>query len=103
MVDLRASLADEQAALSAAHEEMSEGDALLIPPGVTHGFWALEPVSLLYLVSTEFDGSDEHGFAWDDPLAAIEWPAGVPVLSARDAGAPSLSDVVAGLRERANG
>ncbi|CAN5819865.1 hypothetical protein BH24CHL5_BH24CHL5_07620 [soil metagenome] len=36
-------------------------------------------------------------------LAAIEWPAGVPVLSARDAGAPSLSDVVAGLRERANG
>ena len=38
-----------------------------IPAGVAHGFLALEPLELLYLVTNEYDGSDELGFAWDDP------------------------------------
>ena len=45
-----------------------------IPAGVAHGFLALEPLELLYLVTNEFDGSDELGFAWDDPAVAVPWP-----------------------------
>ena len=37
-----------------------------IPTGVAHGFLALEPLDLIYLVTNEYDGTDELGFAWDD-------------------------------------
>ena len=70
------------------------GDALSIPAGVAHGFYARDAVTLLYLVTREFDGSDELGFAWDDPDAAVPWPAGQPVLSPRDASAPPLAQVL---------
>lgn len=75
-----------------------------IPAGVAHGFLALEPLELVYLVTNEFDGSDELGFAWDDPLAAVSWPAvpgtpdGLPILSDRDRSNPSLAELVARLR-----
>ena len=42
----------------------------MIPAGVAHGFLALEPLELLYLVTNLYDGSDELGFAWDDPAVA---------------------------------
>jgi dTDP-4-dehydrorhamnose 3,5-epimerase len=71
-----------------------------IPEGVAHGFLALEPLDLIYLVTNEYDGSDELGFAWDDPLAAVPWPAldGRPILSDRDRSNPLLADLVATLR-----
>ena len=43
----------------------------MIPTGVAHGFLALEPLELLYLVTNEYDGTDELGFAWDDPTAGV--------------------------------
>jgi dTDP-4-dehydrorhamnose 3,5-epimerase len=75
-----------------------------IPIGVAHGFLALEPLQLLYLVTNGYDGSDELGFAWDDPLAAVPWPAvdgtpdGRPVLSGRDQSNPPLTELVDRLR-----
>ncbi len=75
-----------------------------IPAGVAHGFLALEPLQLVYLVTNEFDGTDELGFAWDDPLAAVPWPAvagtpdGRPILSDRDRSNPPLAELVARLR-----
>jgi dTDP-4-dehydrorhamnose 3,5-epimerase len=80
-------------------------DWVSIPAGVAHGFLAIEPVRLLYLVTNEYDGSDELGFAWDDPLAAVPWPAvgetadGRPILSDRDRTNPPLSDLVVRLRD----
>lgn len=79
---------------------------VVIPTGVAHGFLALEPLAMLYLVTNEFDGSDELGFAWDDPLAAVPWPSatdlatadGRPILSDRDRTNPSLLDLVRSLR-----
>jgi dTDP-4-dehydrorhamnose 3,5-epimerase len=76
-----------------------------IPAGVAHGFLALEPLDLIYLVTNEFDGSDELGFAWDDPVAAVPWPPvpgtpdGRPILSDRDRTNPPLVDLVARLRD----
>ena len=75
--------------------ELTPGDALFIPRLVAHGFWALEDTALMYLVTNEFDGTDEHGFAWDDPLASISWPDGQPILSERDEANPTLAELVA--------
>ncbi|HYI22075.1 MAG TPA: dTDP-4-dehydrorhamnose 3,5-epimerase family protein [Candidatus Limnocylindrales bacterium] len=80
--------------------ELTSGDTVVIPTGVAHGFLALEPVRLLYLVTNEYDGTDEHGFAWSDPLAALGWPTDEPTLSERDAAAPSLTEALRSMRER---
>ena len=51
--------------------ELAADRSVTIPPGVAHGFLALEQLELVYLVSNEFDGTDELGFAWDDPAVAF--------------------------------
>ena len=79
-------------------------DSVTIPVGVAHGFLAIEPLELLYLVTNEFDGSDELGFAWDDPAVGVPWPSvtgtadGRPILSDRDRSNPPLAELVARLR-----
>jgi dTDP-4-dehydrorhamnose 3,5-epimerase len=79
-------------------------DWVVIPTGVAHGFLALEPLDLVYLVTNEFDGSDELGFAWDDPSVGVPWPAvpgtpdGRPILSDRDRSNPPLAELVERLR-----
>ncbi len=61
---------------------------------------------MLYLVTNPYDGSDELGFAWDDPTAAVRWPAvdgtrdGRPIVSERDRTAPALADLVVRLRDK---
>jgi dTDP-4-dehydrorhamnose 3,5-epimerase len=70
--------------------------ALSIPPGVAHGFCAVTDVVLQYMVTAYHDGTDEYGFAWDDPQAAIRWPVEQPILSERDRSNPPLSEVLAG-------
>jgi len=77
--------------------ELGAAGAVFIPELVAHGFLAIAELALVYLVSNEYDGTDELGFAWDDPLAAISWPAREPVLSGRDRSNPSLRDAIAAL------
>jgi len=103
LVDTRPMLAGDPAPVVETRG-LAADDWVQIPSGVAHGFLALEPVELVYLVTTEYDGSDEHGFAWDDPLAAVPWPLpaptpdGRPILSARDRANPSLTELIARLR-----
>jgi dTDP-4-dehydrorhamnose 3,5-epimerase len=84
--------------------ELGTDESVTIPVGVAHGFLALEGLELLYLVTNEFDGTDELGFAWDDPAIGVPWPRvpgtadGRPILSARDRSNPSLAELVARLR-----
>ena len=84
--------------------ELAADEWVIIPVGVAHGFLALEPLELLYLVTNEYDGSDELGFAWDDPAVNVPWPAlsmtpdGRPVLSDRDRSNPPLAELVERLR-----
>jgi dTDP-4-dehydrorhamnose 3,5-epimerase len=83
--------------------ELIADEWIVIPAGVAHGFLALEPLELLYLVTNEYDGSDELGFAWDDPAVGVQWPRvvgtpdGRPILSDRDRSNPSLAELVARL------
>lgn len=63
---------------------------IYIPPRVAHGFLALTDLDLVYLVTHEYDASDEHGVAWDDPSLAIPWAIEDPILSERDRSNPRL-------------
>jgi len=105
LVDVRPVLADVTARAAVETRELGIGETVTIPTGVAHGFLALEPLSLLYLVTNEYDGSDELGFAWDDPAVAVPWPAvpgtpdGRPILSDRDRSNPTLRELVVRLRE----
>lgn len=76
---------------------LEPGDALYIPRLVAHGFWAPEDMALVYLVSNEYDSSDELGFAWNDPAAGIDWPDRQPTLSDRDLQNPPLAEELARL------
>jgi dTDP-4-dehydrorhamnose 3,5-epimerase len=84
--------------------EIAADATLTIPAGVAHGFLALEPLQLAYFVTAEYDATDELGFAWDDPLVAVPWPAapgtadGRPILSGRDRANSSLAALVQSLR-----
>jgi dTDP-4-dehydrorhamnose 3,5-epimerase len=94
--DLRAAIAGGQPRSQIL--ELEVGDALYIPQRVAHGFLALTDMTLLYLVSSEYDGTDEHGFAWNDPTAGIDWPDSPAVVSARDQSNLLLAEVLARLR-----
>ena len=104
LVDVRP-VVDGTGAAVVETRELVADEWVVIPTGVAHGFLALEPLELVYLVTNEFDGSDELGFAWDDPAVAVPWPTipatpdGRPILSDRDRSNPTLADLVASLRD----
>jgi len=66
-----------------------------IPPGVAHGFYALTPVVMTYLVDQEFDGSDEFGVRFDDTTLNIPWPEGERIVSDRDRQNPAFTEIAA--------
>lgn len=98
LVDLRDAL-DGRGGPHTLTLELGPDQAVYIPRLVAHGFLALSDLELVYLVTNEFDASDELGFRWDDPSAALPWPASAPILSDRDGAAPDLESVLAHLRQ----
>ena len=105
LVDARPLVDGRREPPSVQTREFAAGDWVVIPPGVAHGFLALEPVQLMYQVTNEYDGTDEYGFAWDDPAVAVPWPRapgtadGRPITSDRDRTNPPLAELVARLRK----
>ena len=105
LVDVRPVVDGRSEQPSVETRELGAGDCVVIPPGVAHGFLALEPVQLMYQVTNEYDGTDEYGFAWDDAAVAVPWPRapgtadGRPITSDRDRTNPPLADLVRRLRE----
>ncbi|MET9321084.1 dTDP-4-dehydrorhamnose 3,5-epimerase [Streptomyces sp. NPDC003038] len=70
--------------------------AVYLSEGLGHGFCALtDDATLSYLCSETYNPTGEHSVHPLDPGLAIDWPADVPLLSARDEAAPSLEDAVA--------
>ena len=66
---------------------------IYVPIGVAHGFVALSEAILTYLVDNYYDGTDEHGVAWNDPDIKLPWGITNPRLSPRDAQNPFLRDI----------
>ncbi|WP_369275214.1 dTDP-4-dehydrorhamnose 3,5-epimerase [Streptomyces sp. R11] len=68
--------------------------ALFLAEGLGHAFMALtDDATVVYLCSTGYAPEREHGVHPLDPDLAIAWPEDIPpVLSPKDAQAPSLSE-----------
>jgi len=65
------------------------GVALLIGPGMAHGFLTLEDATdVLYQIDRIFEPGHGQGARWDDPAFGIAWPAVPRVISERDATYP---------------
>ena len=102
LVDVRPAVSGPGPAVVETRELAADG-TVTIPTGVAHGFLAIEPLELIYLVTNEYDGTDELGFAWDDPAVGVPWPDcptpdGRPILSERDQTNPTLEALLSRLR-----
>lgn len=71
------------------------GKQLLIPAGFLHGFVTREPNTEIIYKCTDYYAPDCDGAVhWDDPDLAVDWGlSGDPVLSDKDAQAPSLAQI----------
>ncbi|RFU40654.1 dTDP-4-keto-6-deoxy-D-glucose epimerase [Actinomadura logoneensis] len=70
---------------------------MYLAEGLGHAFLALEDdTTAIYLCSETYNPPREHGVHPLDPALGIDWPADVePVLSEKDAAAPSLAEALA--------
>lgn len=76
------------------HELTAEaGQALLIGPGLAHGFITLsDETDVLYQIDRIFTPGHGRGARWNDPAFGIDWPLGPVVMSDRDATYPDWQD-----------
>jgi dTDP-4-dehydrorhamnose 3,5-epimerase len=65
--------------------------ALVIPPGIAHGFYSPGDSALVLGASTYSNGSDDRACRWDSPELGLDWPCAAPELSARDCDAGSYA------------
>lgn len=75
--------------------ELSEENRrqLWIPEGFAHGFCVISDLAdVVYKCTALYDGPNDHVIRWNDPRLAIEWPVTNPLLSPKDADAPTLAD-----------
>ena len=93
LADLRTGSPTERATMT-MRLAADEPRGLFIPSGVAHGFFAESEFVLQYLNDRYFDGSDEFGFAWNDPSLGIDWPTADPILSDRDRANPSMAEAL---------
>ncbi len=72
--------------------------AVYLSEGLGHGFCALsDEATVLYLCSTPYTPTAEHGVHPLDPALALPWPTEVePLLSPKDAAAPTLAEALEG-------
>jgi dTDP-4-dehydrorhamnose 3,5-epimerase len=76
----------------------SEQDRVQVyaPPGFARGFYALsEWVDVQYLVTGLWNPKAEGGIRWNDPALGIAWPGTDPLVSPKDAVAPTLAEWLA--------
>ena len=66
---------------------------LLIVEGLANAVQAVTEVDYVNEVSEHFSPTDRRGFAWNDPTLDVAWQVADPILSAADAGLPTLSAV----------
>ena len=68
---------------------------LWIPEGFAHGFMALrDGTEMVYKASDFYHRAAEHAIRWNDPELGITWPDLQPILSDKDAIAPSFRNAV---------
>ncbi|HVV31094.1 MAG TPA: dTDP-4-dehydrorhamnose 3,5-epimerase [Mycobacteriales bacterium] len=67
--------------------------ALYLAEGLGHAFCALSPTATVnYLCSTSYNPAREFGVNPLDPELALPWPTEAPIVSDKDAAAPTLAE-----------
>jgi len=65
-----------------------------VPRGFAHGFLVLsESADFFYKCDEYYRPADEITLRWDDPAFQIKWGIETPILSEKDAAAPTLADM----------
>ncbi len=78
------------------------GRQLLVPKGFLHGFVTrMADTEVQYKCTDIYAPECDGAVRWDDPEIGIDWGVTEPVLSAKDAAAPLLRDVVSPFEARA--
>lgn len=73
-----------------------ERRAVYVPEGLGHGFCSLtEGATVAYLCSRTYRPGHEHGIHPLDTDLGIVWPTATPLLSTKDAAAPTLAEAQA--------
>lgn len=68
---------------------------LFVPPGFLHGFQALTATAdVCYRIDRPHDPSEDLAVAYNDPDLGIVWPLPVSLVSSRDAGAGTWSELL---------
>jgi dTDP-4-dehydrorhamnose 3,5-epimerase len=71
------------------------GRQLLVPKGFLHGFVTrVADTEVQYKCTDVYAPDCDGAVRWDDVHIGIDWGVSAPVLSAKDAAAPALRDVV---------
>lgn len=66
---------------------------LLVPKGFAHGFITLKDnTEVQYKVDNFYSKEHDRAVRYNDPELAVDWSTDKPVLSEKDANAPSLKD-----------
>ena len=74
----------------AAVELLDPGSAVVVPPGVAHGYQTLaDHTTVVYLIEGTYSGEHARALRWDDPTIAVAWPRPMTTISASDRAAPS--------------
>jgi dTDP-4-dehydrorhamnose 3,5-epimerase len=75
--------------------ELSEENKrqMWVPPGFAHGFCVTSDLAdFAYKCTAPYAPHHDRAVAWNDPQINVAWPIADPILSAKDAAAPRLSD-----------
>ena len=77
------------------HLGADDGRQMYVPPGFAHGFVVVSEVEavVLYKCTEFYAAGSDLAIAWNDPAIGVEWPVERPILSEKDASAPTLADV----------
>jgi dTDP-4-dehydrorhamnose 3,5-epimerase len=67
---------------------------LYVPPGFAHGFCVVsDTADVIYKCTDVYAPKGERTIRWDDPELAVAWPVARPLLSEKDAAAPTLAEM----------
>jgi dTDP-4-dehydrorhamnose 3,5-epimerase len=68
-----------------------EARQIWVPAGFAHGFAVTSDSALFsYKVTERYSKESERSILWNDPEIGIRWPIAEPLLSDKDAAAPTL-------------
>ncbi len=72
--------------------EISDENLLQVwaPAGFARGFYAYsDSTAIQYKCTGYFDAAGDTAIRWNDPMIGIRWPSEKPIVSTRDANAPT--------------